>query len=322
MDLRKLQATADAILRIPLINKDGSQAVGESANLSTKIIGPDGEALIGYTEATFSEPNGDGIYVAIFPTTADDKAFTLEDQANPYTVVLDSSTADVEPTSRDVWISSQLPWEFALETTSQEILAIIEPQGNRVVTIHVEDSGALPIPDVFVRITDAAGLITLATGTTDTSGDLELSLDDGDYQAVLRKAFVNFTVPELFTVTTDETFDFVGDVITPSAPTKPDTCVVFGVVIDNGGNVIEDADIFINETDVDAFAGTQKIVQDLRTTSDVNGFWELEVVRSSALDPVGNPYEVFIKKEPSFCFKTTITVPDLDSVEFSTIVGT
>ncbi|MCK5235960.1 MAG: hypothetical protein KAR06_03160 [Deltaproteobacteria bacterium] len=321
MDLRKLQATADAILRIPLINKDGSQAVGESANLSTKIIDTDGTALIGYTEATFSEPNNDGVYVVKFPSTAANKAFTLENQANPYTVTLDSSTADVEPTPWDVWISDKLPWEFALETTSQEILAIIEPQGNRVVTIHVEDGGALPIPDVFVRITDAAGLITLATGTTDASGDVTFALNDGDYQAILRKAFVNFTVPELFTVTADETFDFVGDVITPSAPTKPDTCVVYGVVIDNGGNVIEGADIFINETDVNTFATTQKIVQNLRTTSDVSGFWELEVVRSSALDPVGDPYAVTIKA-PSFCFKTTITVPDQDSVEFSTIVGT
>ena len=321
MDLRKLQATADAILRIPLINEDGSQAVGESANLSTKIIDPDGEALLGYTEATFSEPNNDGIYVVIFPSAAAIKAFTLENQANPYTVVLDSSTAGVEPTSIDLWISSQLPWEFALETTSQEILAIVEPQGNRVVTIHIEDTGALPIPDVFVRITDAAGLITLATGTTDASGDVVFALNDGDYQAILRKAFVDFTVPELFTVTADETFDFVGDVITPSAPTKPDTCVVFGTVIDNGGNLIEGAEIFINETDVDTFADTQKVVQNLRTTSDENGFWELEVVRSSALDPVGSPYEVTIQAS-SFCFKTTITVPDQNSVEFSTIVGT
>lgn len=319
MDLRKLQATADAILRIPLLNKDGSQAIGEVANLSTKIIAPDGTALVGYTEATFTEPNGDGIYVAVFPTSAANKAFTLEDQANPYTVVLDSSTADVEPTMLDVWVSSQLPWEFALETTSQEILAIVEPQGNRVVTIHVEDSGALPIPDVFVRITDAAGLITIGTGTTDASGDLELSLDDGDYQAVLRKAFVNFTVPEDFTVTADETFDFVGTDISPSAPTRPDTCVIFGVVIDDGGDPIEDADIFINETDPDTFANTQKVVQNKRTTSDVNGFWELEIIRSNQLDPVGNPYEVIITA-PSFTFKADIVVPDQDSAELSTLV--
>ena len=319
MDLRKLQAVADAILRIPLINEDGSQAVGEAANLSTKIIAPDGTALIGFTEATFSEPNNDGVYVAIFPSTAANKAFTLEDQANPYTVVLDSSTAGVEPTSIDVWISSLLPWEFASEVTSLTILAAVEPQGNRLVTIHIEDSGALPIPDTFVRITDAAGLITIATGTTDVSGDLELALDDGDYTAVLRKAFVNFTVPEPFTVAGDGTFDFIGNDISPSAPTQPDTCVVFGVVIDDGGTPVEGAKIFINETDKKTFANTQKIVKDKQTTSDVNGFWELEIIRSSALDISDNPYKAVIKAS-SFKVSFDIIVPDQDTAEFSTTI--
>ena len=307
MEFHKLQALADIILKIPLIKTDGAQAIGEDpGDLFTSIIGPDGTAVVGYTEATFTEPNSDGIYSVKFPSTAATKAFTLADQANTYSVALDSVTAEVDPTNKDVQIVTRLPWE--LEAT-------------RVVTLHVEDSGALPIPDVSVQVKDSAGLNVIAYGVTDILGNFTLSLDDGDYQVVFRKAFVNFTVPELFTVTADETFDFVGDVITPSAPTKPDTCVVYGIVIDNGGNLIAGADIFINETDVDTFADDQKVVQNLQTTSDVNGFWELEVIRSSVLDPVGAPYAVTIKA-PSFCFKTTITVPDLNSVEFSTIAGT
>ncbi|MCK5603527.1 hypothetical protein KAR91_16705 [Candidatus Pacearchaeota archaeon] len=310
MEQHKLQATDDIILKIPLINIDGSQAIGEVANLSTKIIAPDGTALAGYTEATFSEPGGDGVYVVIFSKAAAIPAFTLEDEPNSYTVVLDSSTADVEPTSRDVWIVSQLTWEAASKTT-----------GNRIVTLHIEDAVAAPIPDVFVRVTDGAGLITIGTGTTDINGDVVLALDDEDYQAVLRKAMVNFTVPEPFTVTGDATFDFVGNVISPSAPTQPDTCVVFGNVVDVGGSPFEEAEIFINEPESDTFANTLKVVQNKQTTSDATGFWELEIIRSSQLDPNTKSYNVIIKAR-SFKFKTTITVPDQDSVEFSTIVGT
>jgi hypothetical protein len=120
---RKKQETADVILSIPLLMKDGSQAVGLTlGTLSTKIIKPDGTALAGYDEATFTEPNSDGVYVCKFPTSATNKAFTLEDQTNPYTVTLDSSTTDVEPTTVEAWIVSTYPWELSTLTIA-DILA-------------------------------------------------------------------------------------------------------------------------------------------------------------------------------------------------------
>ena len=113
----KLQATATINLKIPLLNTDGTQAIGETTGLFTKIIAPDGTAITGYTEATFSEPNSDGIYNVSFPFTAPTKAFLLEDQSNPYSVTLDSSTADVDPMTIDAWITSLYSWEVAKEAT-------------------------------------------------------------------------------------------------------------------------------------------------------------------------------------------------------------
>ncbi len=119
---RKLQATATINIALPLIKKDGSQASGLALNtLSTKIIKPDGTALAGYTEATFTEPNSDGIYNIQFASNAGVKAFTLEDQNNPYTVTVDSSTADVEPTAIEVWIVSRLPQENSKEVTLADV---------------------------------------------------------------------------------------------------------------------------------------------------------------------------------------------------------
>ena len=113
----KLQATATINLKIPLLNTDGTQAIGETTNLFTKIVAPDGTAVTSYTEATFTEPNSDGIYNVSFPSTAPIKAFLLEDQANPYSVTLDSSTTDVDPMSVDAWITSKYLWELSTQTS-------------------------------------------------------------------------------------------------------------------------------------------------------------------------------------------------------------
>ena len=202
---------------------------------------------------------------------------------------------------------------MALEATSQDILAQVTGIGNRVVTIHVQDAVAAPLADVLVRV-------GVASQTTDVGGDAVFALDDGDYAPVLRKDFVTFTVPESLTVAGDGTHNFTGAVFAPDVPTQPDTCVVFGIVIDNGGAPIEDAEIFTNTIDNDTFAGELKIIKDQDTTSAADGTWQLELIRSSELDP-GTSYQVIICF-PTFKYETTIAVPDQDSVEFSTIVGT
>lgn len=204
---------------------------------------------------------------------------------------------------------------LALEATSQDILAQVTGTGNRVITINVKDDSANNLQDVLVRIDTSSTY-------TDVSGNAVFALDDGDYDVILRKAYVDFTVPEPLTVVGDGTHPYVGALIVPSLPTQPDTCMVYGVVIDNGGFVVPGASIFINETDNDTFANTQKIVKNRQTTSDDNGFWELEIVRSSQLDPADSPYDVIITYPNGFKYETTITVPDQSSVEFSTIAGT
>ena len=201
----------------------------------------------------------------------------------------------------------------ALETTSQSILAQVTGTGNRAITTHVQDAVADPIADVLVRI-------GTATAYTGPSGDAVFALDDGDYDPILRKDFVTFTVPESLTVSGDGTHNFTGIVFAPDAPTQPDTCVVFGSVTDNGGAPVEGAEIFINTVDNSTFAGTNKIVKNQETTSGVDGVWQLELIRNSALAP-DESYQVIIT-DTSFKYETTITVPNEDSKEFSLIKGT
>ena len=244
--------------------------------------------------------------------------------AKEYLVVFEATVDGVDAINQQILdVSAELARlaVCALEATSQEILAAILPDGNNAVTIHVQDGLAAPIPDVFVRIADATGTITIATGVTDSGGDYIVALDDGTYQVLLRKAFVNFTVPETLVVLGATTDTYTGDVITPSAPTQPDTCVVYGVVIDVKGDPVEGAKIYIQETDNETFSNTQKIVRNKETTSDATGYWEIETIRSSALDPATSSYRAIIEYR-SFKYETAITVPDLNSAEFSTLKGT
>lgn len=201
----------------------------------------------------------------------------------------------------------------AEEATSQDILAQITGTGDRVITVHVQDAVAAPIADVLVRI-------GVASVYTNPGGDAVFALDDGDYDVILRKDFVTFTVPESLTVAGDGTHDFTGDVFAPDVPTQPDTCVVFGIVTDNSGAPVEGTDIFINTVDNSTFAGELKIVKNQSTTSAADGTWQLELIRNSALTP-NESYQV-IMCDTSFKFETTIIVPDKDSEKFSSIKGT
>ena len=335
MELYKSQALQDISTTIHSIKDDGTDNTGDAANLSTIILDPAGNELTApgdYTEATFDEIGTTGEYDCLFPSTAPNRVFTSVDQSNPYRVALVTSTADIGSSGKDVRIVSVLPWENALEATLDTheaarasmqtdleaehaaILAQITGTGNRVVTIHVQDAVAAPLADVLVRI-------GTATQTTSVAGDAVFALDDGDYDVVLRKEFVVFTVPEALTVSGDGTHPYTGAVFAPAAPTQPDTCVVFGNIIDITGDPVAGAKIFIQETDKTTFSNAQKIVKNSQTVSDAAGFWELEVIRSSELDPSTSAYKAIITYT-GFKFETTITVPDQDSVEFSTIVGT
>ena len=330
----KAQAVQDVSVRNHSIKDAGTDNTGDAANLSTVILDPAGNELVGttdYTEATFDEIGSTGVYECLFSSTALTKVFTSVDQGNPYRVILVTSTANIGSSGKDIKIVSQFIGEVAsgatlgaheaaragmqtdLEAEHAAILAQVTGTGNRVVTIHVEDALASPIADVLVRIGTASAY-------TGPGGDAVFALDDGGYDVILRKDFVTFTVPESLTVAGDGTHDYTGTVFAPSVPTQPDTCVVFGIVTDNGGAPVEDAEIFINTVDDTTFAGELKIVKDQSTESAADGTWQLELIRSSELDP-DTSYQVIICN-PSFKFETTITVPDEDSKEFSTIKGT
>lgn len=111
----KSQAIQDVSVRIHSIKDDGTDNTGDAANLSTVILDPAGNELIGttnYTEATFDEIGSTGVYECLFPSTAPNKVFTSVDQGNPYTIILISSTGDIGASEKTIRVVSRYIWEL------------------------------------------------------------------------------------------------------------------------------------------------------------------------------------------------------------------
>ena len=112
----KSQIAQDVSVRIHSIKDDGTDNTGDAANLSTVILDPAGNELIGttnYTEATFDEIGTSGVYECLFPSAAEDKVFTSVDQGNPYTISLVSSTGSIGSSGKDINIVSRRIWELS-----------------------------------------------------------------------------------------------------------------------------------------------------------------------------------------------------------------
>ena len=194
-------------------------------------------------------------------------------------------------------------------------------QGNNTVNILINDiDTGLPIPDTFVKINDDTNVLMIAKGYTNSSGIFATGLDDGDYNVILRKAFTEFTVPETLTVSGSGTHTYEGSGFSPSTPSASGTCVVYGWVTDIGTNPVKNAKFKATETLDDRFNGSSKIVKVTKTAStDSDGYFELELIRSSQLSHGGVKYKINITYT-GFSYETYILVPDSNMANFHTLI--
>ncbi len=111
----KSQAVQDVSVRIISIKDDGTDNLGDAANMTTEILDPAGNELEGttdYTEATIDQVGSTNSYDCKFSTIAPNKILTSIDQDNPYTIILVSSTAGVGSSPKDIRIVSRYIWEL------------------------------------------------------------------------------------------------------------------------------------------------------------------------------------------------------------------
>ncbi len=182
--------------------------------------------------------------------------------------------------------------------------------GARQVTIHVEDTSAVDLSGVQVDIFDSTNTTLLLRVFTDIAGDVTVAIDDGAYAVRLFKSLHTFTVPETLTVTMNQTTTFVGTPVTIPIPSAPNLCVIFGTLVNAGGEDLVGANVraFAVVDPTQAVGGLQLADPIAETTTDQDGFFQLELIRLSLV--------LFIIEEAGIEFIRT--VPDLTSQDLTT----
>jgi hypothetical protein len=204
-----------------------------------------------------------------------------------------------DPTKPVALANADAVWDEPLNdhllpgSTGEALKQIVLGQiGARQIDIQVEDTGPAPIQGAQIDLYDITNTIFLGVRLySDINGKTSLAIDDGNYNFRVFASGYSFTVPIPIAVTADilepTPFTIVGTpgfVITP--PSAPDLCVIYGTLRDAGGKAIQGACIQAFATTPQVVAGTQKGNPIASVTTDVTGFFELELVRNTEVNIV------------------------------------
>jgi hypothetical protein len=107
--------------------------------------------------------------------------------------------------------------------------------GSNAVTINVKDDSAVNIVDCYVEVWDSAGTSFISRTNTNSSGNVTFNLDSNTYTVKMHKTGYYFANQTLI-VDGAESVAYTGTILTPTAPTDPTLCKVYGYYFDPSGN--------------------------------------------------------------------------------------
>lgn len=156
-EMRKIQTSNDVIVGIPMILADGTQATNlDVTSFTVDITRHDATAISNFTAPAITNPVSKGEYLLTFSSAANSPAFTLVNEPNPYTVILDHPETDVQPMPIDVWITDRYEWDLALDSD--------------VTSLASQVTSALHIAVSSIQVTT----IVDVTGITETKPRIEV----------------------------------------------------------------------------------------------------------------------------------------------------
>lgn len=191
-----------------------------------------------------------------------------------------------------------------------QITAAVAPGGGAfAVDITTQEADTTPISEVSVSIyTDSARTNLFATVDTGLTGTYTgLGMDAGTYYWAASKVGVTFASGS-FTISASGEEVLVGTVETPSLPSSPNLCVIFGTLRNAGGVVLVGADINVYAITPQIVSGVQMDNRIASATSSVTGYFELELEKGAEVRLV---IELANRDE-------TLTVPDAANQDIAT----
>jgi hypothetical protein len=232
--------------------------------------------------------------------------------ANVYdSLVAGTDNLDVSPSAAaiaDAVLDELLADHQGAGSVGAAIDAVAVPAGLRQITISVVDGVAAPVADVNVAIYDSGNTAMVTRGDTDAGGQLVVNLDDATYKVRLMKGGYTFTTPQTLVVSADASAEYTATEYTPTPASSPDLCMVFGTLLDAGGNALEGATVRVRTDAPDAVSGNQLTTGTVEATTDATGYFELELVRNA---------EVVVSIQAAK-YEASKTVPNLASQNLAT----
>ena len=200
---------------------------------------------------------------------------------------------------------------------------LLASSGDNALTIQLyETGGTTPIADVRGVLRNSGGTAVMEINTSDSNGQLNYTVADGTYKLYLyKRGSYTFTVPTTITVSSGAASPatIYGTPFSPSSPAEQNTCVVYGWLYGIDEAVVSGATVDATLEDKRAYATAKKYASmKLSTTTDANGYWELELVPNSLLSPSGSKY-TFSFSNDAYKYSEQKIVPDSTTKEYSTL---
>lgn len=200
--------------------------------------------------------------------------------------VVSINPEETEP-NQPVTLAADSVTSTALATSAvNEIAAALSGTGARSVTLTVTD-GTDPLQSALVRLTDNS--TNSWTKTTNASGVATFSLDDGNYTATVTKGGYTHT-PETVTVSGTTTDTLVMTAVTLATPSDPSLCMLYGTLYQPDGTKASNVKILatlVTPENKAVTAGGIIVGRAAESTSDANGAFELELIRTDQIDTTG-----------------------------------
>ncbi len=203
-------------------------------------------------------------------------------------------------------------FQFIGVSLSEQLVKIAGGRGLYSRTLLALDTAsALGVPGVNVRVTNLSQTGIVAQGWTDLTGAMSVNLDAGSLLVVANSPGYVFPAYDTIIVSGGGCDTLPATRWLPVEPDVPLKTRVWGHVFNISGTAEVGAVVSVGiPAGVIRFNGVIISPFEVSTTTDANGFFQLDVFPSPLLDPPGTEYEFTIQRSDGAILRRRIVVPD------------
>lgn len=212
--------------------------------------------------------------------------------------------------------------EYKIEPPTA-ITVVMAGGGIYTVTFTIQTTGGSPIVGASLIVKDSTETNVVAIGgLSNGSGQIIISLNTGTYKVFVSvpPQYIAIATQTLVVGTSNVAVTYATPVYTPTAPSDPALCRVYGFLKFVNGKVAASIPVTFKPLaagPVQASGNIVAVAAEKEVVTDAGGYFETDLIRSNTLDPVSNVEAgTYIVDCPKAGIKSRyITVPDENTKE-------